>query len=73
MSLQMKPSDLGELYTLLTMYQNVYGGVEDRFLAEIADNYHRSTTCFVCDGGKDHTVNGSGTTDPFAYANPSFG
>ena len=56
MSLQMKPSDLGELYTLLTMYQNVYGGVEDRFLAEIADNYHRSTTCFVCDGGKDHTV-----------------
>lgn len=49
----MKPSDLGELYALLTMYQNVYGGVEDKFLAEIADNYNISTACFVCGGGKN--------------------
>ena len=35
----MKSSELGELYALLHMYQNVYGGVEGKLLAEIVDNY----------------------------------
>lgn len=55
MPLQMKPSDLGELYTLLTMYRNVYGGVEDKFLFEIAGNYNLSASCSGC-GGKNHAV-----------------
>ena len=33
MLLQMKSSELGELYALLHMYQNVYGGVEGKLLA----------------------------------------
>lgn len=40
MLLQMKSSELGELYALLHMYQNVYGGVEGKLLAEIVDNYN---------------------------------
>lgn len=56
MLLQMKPSDLGELYALLTMYQNVYGGAEDKLLAAIADNYNISAARFCCGSGKNHTV-----------------
>ena len=46
MLLQMKSSELGELYALLHMYQNVYGGVEGKLLAEIVDNYNISAACF---------------------------
>lgn len=56
MLLQMKPSDLGELYALLTMYQNVYGGVGDKLIAEIADNYNRTAACFCCGSGKNHVA-----------------
>ena len=42
----MKSSELGELYALLHMYQNVYGGVEGKLLAEIVDNYNISAACF---------------------------
>lgn len=52
----MKPSDLGELYTLLVMYQNVYGGVEDKLIAEIAGNYNTSAACICCGSGKKHAV-----------------
>lgn len=52
----MKPSDLGELYALLTMYRNVYGGIEETLIAEIADNYKISAAGFDCGSGKDHAI-----------------
>lgn len=52
----MRPSDLGELYALLTMYQNVYGGVEDKLVAEIVDNYNRAAASFRCCNGKNHAA-----------------
>lgn len=48
----MKSSELGELYALLHMYQNVYGGVEGKLLAEIVDNYNISAACFCCNSEK---------------------
>ncbi len=56
MLLQMKQSDLGELYALLAMYRNVYGGVEERLLAEIAGNYSISAAGSCGGSGKDHAV-----------------
>ena len=38
----MRPSDLGELYALLTMYKQTYGSIEDRILCDVADNYKKS-------------------------------
>ena len=52
----MKPSDLGELYTLLTMYQNIYGSAGDNLLAEIADNYKVSAACFCRSSGKNPDI-----------------
>lgn len=56
MLLQMKPSELGELYALLNMYQNVYGGVEGKLLAEIVDNYNISVACFCCNSKNKHII-----------------
>lgn len=38
----MRPSDLGELYALLAMYRQTYGGIGDRFLSDVADNYREA-------------------------------
>ena len=56
MLLQMKSSELGELYALLHMYQNVYGGVEGKLLAEIVDNYNISAACFCCNSENKQPV-----------------
>lgn len=56
MLLQMKSSELGELYALLHIYQNVYGGVEGKLLAEIVDNYNISAACFCCNSENKHPV-----------------
>ncbi len=37
--IEMRASDLGELYTLLRMYQHTYGGISDELLAEISSRY----------------------------------
>lgn len=39
-NIMMRPTDLGELYTLLTMYQDTYGSVPERFLEQVAEKYH---------------------------------
>lgn len=56
MLLQMRPSDLGELYALLTMYQNVYGGVGDKLITEIAGNYNKSAACFCPGSGTEDAI-----------------
>lgn len=45
----MRPTDLGELHTLLIMYRNTYGGVPDRFLEQIAEQYHAAVASRYCD------------------------
>lgn len=52
----MKTSDLGELYALLIMYQNVYGGVGDKLIAEIADNYNRTAACSCPGSGREDAI-----------------
>lgn len=37
--IEMRASDLGELYTLLRMYQHTYRGISDELLAEISSRY----------------------------------
>jgi len=56
MLLQMKPSDLGELYALLDMYQNIYGPAGDNLLAEIAGNYKISAACYCRGRGKNPDI-----------------
>ena len=40
--IEMRKTDLGELYALLEMYQRVYGGVPDGLLIKIEDRYERA-------------------------------
>ena len=39
--MDMKKTDLGELYALLEMYSKTYGGVPDTLLSAIADAYEK--------------------------------
>ena len=54
--MEMRKTDLGELYTLLEMYQRVYGGVPEGLLIKIADRYEGS--------------HGSGTDSESRITNP---
>lgn len=40
--MEMRKTDLGELYALLEMYQRVYGGVPEGLLIKIKDRYEGS-------------------------------
>ena len=40
--IEMRKTDLGELYALLEMYQRVYGGVPEGLLIKIEDRYGKS-------------------------------
>jgi len=42
----MKASDLGELYSLLSMYQRTYGNVEDILIKEIEGRYEEAERLF---------------------------
>lgn len=48
MSITMRPSDLGELYGLLTMYQQAYGGIGEEFFLEVRERYAESAHFFGC-------------------------
>ncbi len=45
----MRPTDLGELHTLLIMYRNTYGGVPDGFLEQVAKRYYAAAASRHCD------------------------
>lgn len=38
--IMMRVTDLGELHTLLTMYQDTYGSVPEGFIEQVAEQYH---------------------------------
>ncbi len=46
MAITMRPSDLGELYGLLIMYQQAYGGIEEKFFSEVRERYADSARFF---------------------------
>lgn len=51
MRIEMKPTELGELYALLSMYGQVYGGIGEELLLEVADKYDKAMTGRGCDKG----------------------
>lgn len=55
MIFMMRPSDLGELYGLLTMYKQAYGGIEDRILSDVADNYKKAAG-LLCHNRKEGEI-----------------
>lgn len=48
----MRPADLGELYTLLSMYQNTYGHVPEGFIGQVINHYQETISCGSCSKGK---------------------
>lgn len=41
----MRPTDLGELYTLLSMYQNTYGSIPEGLMEQVEKHYRESAAC----------------------------
>lgn len=44
-NIRMKPTDLGELYTLLSMYQNTYGSIPEGLMEQVEKHYQESAAC----------------------------
>ena len=47
--IMMRPTDLAELHTLLTMYRDTYGGVPDDFIEQVTIQYHKAASSRHCD------------------------
>lgn len=43
--IKMRPTDLGELYTLLSMYQNTYGSVPGGLMEQVIKRYQEAAAC----------------------------
>ena len=44
-TIRMRPTDLGELYALLSMYRNTYGGIPEELTREVACHYQEAAAC----------------------------
>lgn len=46
--IRMRPTDLGELYTLLSMYQDTYGRVPEGFMEQVKKHYQEAAARRSC-------------------------
>lgn len=46
--IKMRPTDLGELYALLSMYQNTYGNVPEWLVEQVVKHYQEAAPCGSC-------------------------
>lgn len=50
--IKMRPTDLGELYALLSMYQDTYGGLPEGLTEDIERHYQEAAACGLCMKGE---------------------
>ena len=43
--IKMRPTDLGELYALLSMYQDAYGSVPEGLMGHVIKHYREAASC----------------------------
>ena len=46
--IKMRPTDLGELYALLSMYQDTYGSVPEGLMGQVVKHYREAASCGLC-------------------------
>lgn len=63
MQIGMRSTDLGELYALLVMYGQVYGGIDEGLLLEVAENYEKTMEWGGCGNNRKKDI-------PMSISNP---